>query len=261
MPIRAMFAYNQSSEGGKELARSIDIPRIKHAGSNFRAKREHTLLNWGATSDRWPEALRNAGRILNNPAAVDIAVDKTLTFRTFRQNGVSCPDFTTDRQEARQWLEAGEMVFARTLTRASSGRGIQIMDPDHQDTWDVQAPLYVKYMKKKHEFRVHVMNGRVIDTQRKGLRREFEGREGVNHKIRNLANGFVFVRNDGFQVPQCVLDTGTSAVRALGLDFGAADVIYNERQQQAYAIEVNTAPGLQGETVENYRNAILAEYR
>ena len=36
----------------------------------------------------------------------------------------------------------------------------------------------------------------------------------------------------------------TKAVAALGLDFGAVDVIYNEKYGRAYVLEVNTAPGL-----------------
>jgi D-alanine-D-alanine ligase-like ATP-grasp enzyme len=130
------------------------------------------------------------------------------------------------------------------------------MDPDHPDTWEVSAPLYVKYIPKKDEYRVHVVRGEIIDIQRKGLREELKGTEGVNFKVRNLANGFVFVRNDGRTVPECVLTVGRQAVQALELDFGAADVIYNAQQNRAYAIEVNSAPGLQGTTIVNYTNAL-----
>ena len=45
-----------------------------------------------------------------------------------------------------------------------------------------------------------------------------------------------------------------AAVRSLGLDFGAVDVV--ERQNKAYVLEVNTAPGLVGTTLEKYVDAI-----
>jgi glutathione synthase/RimK-type ligase-like ATP-grasp enzyme len=48
-----------------------------------------------------------------------------------------------------------------------------------------------------------------------------------------------------------------AAVSALGLDFGAVDIIWNEREDKCYVLEVNTAPGLQGSTLENYANAIM----
>jgi glutathione synthase/RimK-type ligase-like ATP-grasp enzyme len=254
--IKAMYSYTNVSEGSAELKDALGIPRIKHTNSKFKAKRTDIILNWGATTDRFPEALRGAGRIINRPEDVDKAVDKLVTFNHFIGADVPCPEFTTEKAVATSWLEEGKMVFARTMLRAHSGRGIVIMDPEHPDTWETNAPLYVKYIPKKFEYRIHVCRGEVIDTQRKGLREELRGDENVNFKVRNLANGFVYVRNDGHVVPECVLDCGIRAVGSLGLDFGAADVIYNQRNDSAYALEVNTAPGLQGTTVENYRAAL-----
>ncbi len=260
MTINFMFAYNQFSEGGKELAKALDIPRIKHSGSTFKGSGSKVVLNWGTSMER----LQQAGvdreilkcRVLNHPNKVDIATDKVLSFEAFQRAGVSIPDFTTNKATALQWVEEGRMVFARKQLSAHSGRGIHIMDPDHPDTWEVSAPLYVKYIPKKDEYRIHVVRGEIIDVQRKGLREELKGTEGVNFKVRNLANGFVFVRNDGRTVPQCVLDVGRQAVQALELDFGAADVIYNAQASRAYALEVNSAPGIMGTTLTNYTNAL-----
>lgn len=256
--ITAMFAYNQGSEGGFELAKALGVPRVKHNGSKFKGSKKKVILNWGATSDRFPIELTKC-EVINPPSKVERAVDKLQTFEYFKEYDVSHPEWTRDRNEAYSWLEGGSMVFARTQLRSHSGRGIVIMDPEHPDTWEISAQLYVKYVPKKYEYRVHVMKGVVIDTQRKGLREELRGSENINFKVRNLANGFVYVRNDGHIVPDIVLSTGVAAVNALGLDFGAADVIYNERQEKAYALEVNTAPGLAGTTVGSYVDA-LATY-
>ena len=262
MTITACFAYNQYSEGASELAKALEIPRIKHKGSTFRGSSSKVILNWGTSMER----LQSAGvdkeilkcRVLNHPSKVDLATDKVLSFETFQQAGVPIPEFTKSRAQAIEWLEDGKMVFARKILNSHSGRGIQIMDPDHPDTWEGTngTPLFVKYIPKKHEYRVHVVRGNVIDVQRKGLRKELEGTDGVNFKIRNLANGFVFVRNDGHVTPDCVLTAGRQAVDALGLDFGAADVIYNAQQDRAYVLEVNSAPGLQGTTLTNHTNAL-----
>lgn len=262
MAITALFSYNMASEGGKELARALGIPRIKHSGSQFKGNASKTLINWGASSERFPSSYLSCN-VLNLPSNIDNACDKVRSFNIFQQAGVSIPEFTTSRTTALQWLESGSMVFARTQLRAHSGRGIVIMDPDHPDTWEVTAPLYVKYVPKKHEYRVHVFRGQVIDIQRKGLRADLQGTEGVNFKIRNLANGFIYVRNDeqnvpllnSPRVPQVVKTVGVSAVQALNLDFGAADVIFNENQGRAYCLEVNCAPGITNSTVETYRQA------
>jgi len=269
MSITAMFAYNMASEGGKALADALSIPRIKHTGSKFVGASSKTILNWGATTDRF--SAQSASwmncRLLNPPARVDVAVDKVRAFEAFRAGNVSIPEFTTDKNTAKAWCEAGSMVFARTQLRAHSGRGIVIMDPDFPETFENQsAPLFVKYIPKKDEYRVHVLRGNVIDVQRKGLKAELKGTEGVNFKIRNLANGFVYTRFDNNniplidspRVPTAVKTVGIAAVNALGLDFGAADIIFNEKSGQAYCLEVNTAPGLTGTTVENYANAMAA---
>lgn len=257
MTITAMFTYNQHSEGSKNLATALNIPRIKHHGSSFRGSRQKTILNWGASTERFQAS--NATlldcNIINHPSRIEVASDKLRSFRAFRDNSVPSPEFTESLSEAQRWLESGEMVFARTVLRGHSGNGIVIMDPDHGDTWEARANLYVKYFKKKDEYRVHILRGEVIDVQRKGLREEFRGQADVNWKVRNLANGFVYVRNDGRTTPSCVLDAARQAVSALQLDFGAADIIYNERDNRALALEVNTAPGLQGTTVENYARA------
>jgi glutathione synthase/RimK-type ligase-like ATP-grasp enzyme len=254
MSIKAMFAYNQSSEGADALKEALGIPKIRHTGSKFVPSSTKTLLNWGATTDRFPANLR-ACQIINPPERVDNAVDKMRTFNLFREAGVSTPEFTTSKADATQWLEGGTMVFARTQLRAHSGRGIAIMDPDHPDTWEVAAPLYVKYIPKKDEYRVHIFRGQVIDTQRKALRADLKGSEGINFKVRNLANGFIFARNEDRIVPAAVISVAIASVAALNLDFGAVDVIYNARNSQAYSLEVNTAPGLVGTTVQSYATA------
>ncbi len=69
--------------------------------------------------------------------------------------------------------------------------------------------------------------------------------------VRNHDNGWVFCRQD-VHPPDEVINQSIEAVRALGLDFGATDVGWNEYYQKACVFEVNTAPGLEGTTLENY---------
>ena len=90
----------------------------------------------------------------------------------------------------------------------------------------------------------------VISQQRKARRRG----EDADPRIRNLANGYVFVR-DGVNPPADVLEQAKAAVRAAHLTFGAVDIVWNEHYRQAYVLEINTAPGLEGQTIEDYANA------
>ena len=46
---------------------------------------------------------------------------------------------------------------------------------------------------------------------------------------------------------------------AVGLKFGAVDLIWNELENKSYVLEINTAPGLTGATLEKYAQAIVKD--
>lgn len=181
--------------------------------------------------------------------------DKLTQFQRFQANDVSCPEFTTDVGVARGWASADRPVVCRTLLRSSEGRGIVVADS--ADTV-VPAPLYTKYVKKKKEFRVHVFNGKVIDVQEKRKRKD--GQDNANHRVRNLANGYVFCRG-GIVEPDGLRELATKATAALGYSLGAVDIAFNERSNLCYVLEVNATPGMEGSTLNSYANAIVGWYK
>jgi D-alanine-D-alanine ligase-like ATP-grasp enzyme len=179
---------------------------------------------------------------------VALARDKVRAFLQFRDEGVACVPWTTDSREAAIWLSKGAPVVVRHSTTGQGGSGIEIVE---SGAIPLDAPLYTKYVKRKSEFRVHVFRGAIIDVQEKKKRRGVE----VDYRVRNFDNGWVFCRED-VHCPGAVGDAAIDAVRVLGLDFGAVDVGWNERKQEAYVFEVNTAPGIEGTTLEKYSNKI-----
>ena len=179
-------------------------------------------------------------------------VDKLTQLNTFNSNEVPCPEYTRDIEVARGWIDAGDCVMCRTLLRASEGRGIVIAEKKEQL---VRSQLYTKYFKKKHEYRVHVLNGKVIDVQQKLKRKGFEDER--NTKIRNLANGYVFCR-DGLVEPTNLRELSIKACASLGFSLGAVDVAYNVKKEQLIVLEVNANPGMQGTTLEKYATEIVA---
>jgi glutathione synthase/RimK-type ligase-like ATP-grasp enzyme len=248
-----MYLYNQGSQGGKALARGLGVKCLRHGErSTFKGGPNSTVINWG--SGDLPQF--NPGtRIINRPQLVSEMTNKKTAFIKFHANGVRVPQFTTEKQTAQHWVDDGKMVFARTVLNGHSGAGIVIMDPDNGDNYNTQAPLYTLYVPKEDEFRVHIVNKQVILIQRKGLKEEFRGQPDVNWKVRNLANGFIFARND-IVVPEDVTAQSLAAISASGLDFGAVDVVFNRARREAYVLEINTAPGLVGSTVDDYANAL-----
>jgi len=237
--------YKTWSGGAKALGEHAGILR-----ATKRQVRKHgdfdIIINWGRSEERFN------GDYINIPSAVANASDKLRSAKIFGNHGVPQPDYTTDRGIAEQWLEKGDTVVARKLLRASSGRGLVLVSPGELLP---QAPLYTKYVKKIDEYRVHVAFGKVIDVQQKKRRLEVDD-DAVNWQVRNHHNGWVFAR-DGLTVPSCVTDAGISAVGALDLDFGAVDIGYNKHKDACVVYEVNTAPGLEGKSLQIYYQAFL----
>lgn len=254
-----LYSWNSKSEGAKQLALALGIKRLKEEGSTFKGREGKTVINWGRSTFDNPEAQKC--RIVNSPEAVARASDKLLFYKTLE--GKLNPDvlvpWSTDLERALEWVREGELVFARTKLKGSGGEGIVIMQKDDPDSF-VKAPLYTKYVKKSDEYRIHVAGGEVFLKQRKGLRKtDDEGNPidpaKADWKIRNLANGFIFAR-DNVDPPASVCAAAVAVHAHLGLDFYAADVIYNAKSDRAYVLEVNTAPGLNGSTVSDYAEAI-----
>jgi hypothetical protein len=113
------------------------------------------------------------------------------------------------------------------------------------------APLYTKYIPKKKEYRVHVIDNEVLLIQEKRKRR---GQE-ADAKVRSHANGWVFCFND-IVVPEDLCLVALAAVEAVGHG-GAVDIVWNERVGKCFALEVNSAPGLCPKSASIYAERII----
>jgi glutathione synthase/RimK-type ligase-like ATP-grasp enzyme len=251
-----IYPYKMGSRSATALrdelrSRGHDVLKVRPDG-RYSPRRGDLIINWGnSTIPEWMPPVMSA-KLLQHFSSVKSAANKLLSFQALAEGDVPIPEFTTNEEKANEWLREGDgTVVARTVLTGHSGRGVHI---NTIDTGLTQAPLYVKYIKKMHEFRVHVFNGQVIDIQQKKRRNGLEDEE-VNYKVRNLEGGWVFCR-EGVEAPSPVLDCAIRAVDALNLHFGAVDVIWNEHYERAYVLEINTAPGLEGSTVHSYADKI-----
>lgn len=240
MPRFRVLPYKQGSKGAKALAEALGGKVLKLVGSKFVPKDDDVIINWGNTNTILEGVLNTAGRIKG-------ASNKLLFFNNMAAvNPEIIPKFWTQKEDI---PNEEYPIVCRTVLAGHSGEGIVIADSPADL---VDCPLYVKYMKKKEEYRVHL--GRkgdepsVIVVQRKA---KCNGAENVNWKIRSHNNGFVFVRNN-VNPPPCVIEAAIKSFEASSLDFGAIDVIYNSQTEKAYVLEINTAPGLEGTTVTDY---------
>jgi hypothetical protein len=235
-----IYPYIKGSKSAKSLGQSLGCKVLTRP----KARRKGLVINWGASE----VAPTRVSKMLNAPYLVKTAANKLDALKVFKENNIACPDFTTDINIAKTWIEEGETVVCRTLLRSHSGKGIVIANEVSEL---VAASLYVKYFNKTYEFRVHVFNGKVIDSVQKRKRSGVES----NKYVRSYNNGWVFCRdNNKITIDARML--AIKAVTALGLDFGACDIVM-KKNGECKVLEVNTAPALIGTTLESYKNAIM----
>ena len=250
----AVYPYKQGSKSAVALAQSLEVKTLRLQNSTFKAKEGKVIVNWGSTT--MPEAFITSGAtILNDPAKLRAASNKRIFFEMTKNNPAAprVPAFTTSKAEAEEWFVPDKevTVFARTVLAGHSGEGIVKVKSKEELAAIPEGTLLCLYVPKRREFRLHVAKGEgAFSIQEKKVRNETKA--DADFEIRNLANGFVFARNELADVPHDVKAQATLALDMVGLDFGAVDVIWNQRKNEAYVLEVNTAPGLEGQTVLDY---------
>lgn len=213
-------------------------------------KKGHTVVNWGVGDDtKFPE-LDVDYTLLNCPDAVCRAVNKKHAFEIWAGHHVSTVPWTANKAVAQEWLDAEHTVVARKLLTGHEGNGIVIIEHGQQLC---DAPLFSKYIFKVREYRVHATRDKAFATHMK-IKDPKNKEPPKSWKVRSYANGFIFQRNN---VPaNAVRDAlAVEAVAALGLDFGAVDII-EDKHGKFYVLEVNTAPGIEGQTTPAYAGAI-----
>ncbi len=252
-----LLPYKMGSESGKDLAELLEVLRVRPDGE-YIPRIGQTIINWGSSGTPLWSAKAQARNVkmLNKPAAVGVASNKLSTLQALSRAGVPVPIFTTSFSIAQDWVRAGATVVERHELSGNSGDGIRIVSSvageDYIETELEYAPLYTKFIPKSAEFRVHVFNGQVIDYIQKKKVAQERRTTTFNAHVSSVNLGWVFTRTGVMDSPE-VRATAIKAVAALGLDFGAVDIVYCEGRP--FVLEINTAPGLTGTTLIKYTNA------
>jgi len=285
-----ILPYKTGSQSARALKLALGGVVIRTENSRYRYRPGHIVINWG--NSQVPPSLEGVD-ILNSPSAVAVAANKLTTLQNLQERDVPAVPFTTDRQEAEEWLREGTQVYARHQLNGHSGAGIEVFKPsatlvltegeiakrallgnitmqlrgaseDHladivtRRTDSIQpqtraatlplpiAPLYTAGVSNKGEYRVHVFDGEVILYQKKSRRVGEDGEvvtaEGEEADVRNLASNWIY-RTGNLNRLERIEDLAIEAISALGLDFGAVDIIM-DNEGDVFVLEVNSAPGL-----------------
>jgi glutathione synthase/RimK-type ligase-like ATP-grasp enzyme len=260
--------YDRTSISAKAIARfKAGKHRISPTSTTFNPRIPTLLINWGWRGTL-PANFNNSNiELFNKPEAISLASNKINCLRTLEAADVPSLAFATNMEDAEELLTDDLKVYCRKQISSHSGRGIVIASSSEEL---VEASLYTQEFKNNIEYRVHVFDGKVIDIQQKKKmseeRRLEKGITVVKHDVRNLMNGWSFVRTDLTLVKEDgeplvdLVKVPIDAVRALGLDFGAVDIAYNVSDDEIVVIEVNTAAGQKVGTTTNY-NYIKAIFK
>ena len=244
--IGAIYAYDNNSASARSLSQRLGVPLIRHQGSRFKGREDKTVLNWGSTYHNIPAEVLKC-RVINRKGSIN-----KLDFMKEVSPHAQTPPWTVEREKAYGWLLNGSTVVLRHDLWGYGGRGIEIIDNPNEHF--PLAPLYTFYIPKKEEYRIHLRKGTpdtftecIAATRKAGV-------PGIqkNWKIRNLENGFVYELVDFYKLPWCVQRESIGAFLRLDYDFAALDVIWNKKNDEAYVLEANTAPGFEPRTLDMY---------
>ena len=253
-----ILPYRKGSKSAVSLCQSLenDVKLLRLEGSTYKPRSGDVIINWGNSTTDLPSDVDGV-TWFNKPDAVNYVSNKLNFFRLLSDYSIAeddrprIPLWTQSKEEVNGWLDDDHTVFARTKLTGHSGEGIEIITKENRYSANnyPDNTLFTRYQKKRDEYRVHFFNGEIFDIQRKA---KVNDRDDANFMIRSHANGFIYSRNNVGDVPKDVHIQVNKTVKHLGLEFGAVDVIYNKLHDKAFVLEVNTAPGLEGTTLDNY---------
>jgi hypothetical protein len=209
------------------------------------------LIRWGATAPIG----RKPRRVLNSMKAIQAASNKREALEVLRQAGINVPVVYAAGSLGRiaKWPVLGRKdhhVGANDIVLC-----LQARDVDRAEQ-QLGCTHFTEYVPTKAEYRVHVFGDAIIKISQKILT---DPDQATQPWIRNLGAGYTF-RQSEIRLTGASRGMAIDAVNALGLTFGAVDLIVGD-DDKAYVLEVNTAPGLQTDTsldayLEQFKQAI-----
>jgi hypothetical protein len=185
-------------------------------------------------------------------------MDKLEQLKILKEAGVPVPRFSTNREEL-MCLVRGD-VWGRKINH-SQGRDIRFPG----DRGYERSDYFVEPIKDvKDEWRVHIFNGLSIHSARKvwigpcihnipHISNPPPWNCNICNSVRSRINGWRMLRDK--ELPSKVRTVAKAAVKALGWDLGAVDLLKCE-DSKIYVLEVNSRPGLDNRTAEQYVRAI-----
>lgn len=235
---------------GRTIARELGVTKF---GMRDPEESVYCLIRWGSS-----RKLPSQPTVEINPAAsVRRCSDKIATFEVLQNAGVSVPPWSRDIADLKRQCGSrvpGDTFLARR-NFLTNGRGIVPF------TWNDPVPpadFYSMYLPPTREYRIHVANGQVIRIQGKYC--DFPDQAVSNQYVRNHGTGWRY-RTPRQDLKPNRKQAAVNAISAMGLDFGAVDMMVQSDKGAFYVFEVNSGPACSPLTARCYISNIAAMVR
>ena len=255
-------------------------------GTSKPAAKYTKILCWG-TKTKDAIALGAGKKVYNHPDKIRVNRNKLGALKKMREADCSVADFSTNH------ADVGFPLIARTNYH-QGGAGFWTCLNADQVNMAVQegAQYFQKYINVRDEYRLHVVDGKVIYAVKKVARNNLKEAFVAHHKkvITNFAEknnkdinndtldfvlgrlsrkmatsvdmitrsntrGWKFSRVNMANLNKDLHDEAIKSVRALSLTFAAVDCCVDD-QGRVWIIECNTGPGLEGSSLEAWITAL-----
>lgn len=177
------------------------------------------------------------GRILNKQNAVKTAKNKPTAKSLLQEKNIPTPKLISFEDAI-----AGNVEFPVIVRRNNHFKG-KFFNVCHNPR-DIRrfspSNHYIQEMvNKKDEYRLFILNDRIIEAN---IKRCPENQS--TPMVRNKENGCFFARVRVADLDRELKNAARSAIREIGLDFGAVDCATIQESPGITIFEVNSAPGL-----------------
>jgi len=249
-----MIAYsNRSCVTGKQIREAM---RAKRKRTSRRAKCD-LFIRWG-TTEEFPNVRYK--KELNSLEAVVRTANKLTMLQTLLNSGIATLDFSSDPTMLDSFRDREGNVYIRNRL------GVVRYGNDFNPDRDLYYSRPVRF--KRREYRVHVVNGRILGAYEKvplvSATAENQSPTAAENRPKLYKSDTCkFIRCDlqaeGCRVNAAAQELCIAAVRSLGLDVGGVDLI-RDKNGVFTVVEVNSAPGLNDLNIERFVQAIREFY-
>ena len=273
---------------------------VSHSTSKPRNKPDLLLCYGCKKEEGFTATTLRGWNVLNDPIKIRDNANKLASLGKLKSGRVSVATpiveaSSIDRALSQSGSDSLSFPIVGRTKFHQGGKGfwLCLQKDDVQNAIAGGAQYFQPYIPKSEEYRVHVFNGAALFTVKKVKRSDpydewrNDRREVITEKaaernvtidratldlalefapkriklpdaaIRSIHRGWVFKSVTGPKTS--IVELAIKTAEILGLDFAAVDIMVGD-DGTSYVLEANSGPGLKGQNIEKYVNAIEARH-